>query len=278
MVADVDLYAFAESRLGTCDLAGLVAVGKRGGQVVRVRDGHGREYVAKQHSDEEEHRREVHAYRHWAAALDDRAARLVAADPETLMILITALSGRAGQDAGDVSVHQQAGALLRRLHDAQPAEPLDGFQKWVATRILWWRDQAASLLSASEQNLIDHHLIAMNDLGAPSGGPCHLDYQPRNWLIDSTGVLRVIDFEHARVGLQPRDFVRLQFRYWPSRPDLRAAFFDGYGRELTAAEQQIVRHCGAIDALTGLVRGMQTGDTELVGHGRATLRRLQRED
>jgi hypothetical protein len=277
-VADVDLHAFAESRMGPCEVASQTVAGGHSGRVARVRDGHGREYIAKQHSTAEKHRREVAAYRHWAAALGDGAARLVAADPEALMILVTALPGRTDQDAGEVPAHRQAGALLRRLHDAQPAEPLAGFPEWLATRIRWWRDQAAPLLSAGEQDLIDQHLVALHDLGTPSGGPCHLDYQPRNWLIDGTGTLRVIDFEHARVGLQARDFVRLQFRYWPTRPDLRAAFFDGYGRQLTAEEQQLVRHCGAIDALTGLVRGTKTSDTALAGHGRSTLRLLRHED
>lgn len=274
----MDLYAFTESHLGPCELVIRVTRSERGGQVAWVRDGHSREYIAKQHSDAEMHRQEVHAYRRWVTALGEGAPRLAAANPDALMILVTALPGRAGQGAGDLSAHRQAGALLRRLHDAQPAEPLAGFQEWVATRIRWWRDQAAPLLSAGEQDLIDHHLAALHDLDAPSGGPCHLDYQPRNWLIDSAGTLRVIDFEHARVCLQARDFVRLQFRYWPSRPDLRAAFFDGYGRQLTAEEQQLVRHCAAIDVLTGLVRGSQTRDVALVGHARATLRQLRHED
>ncbi len=59
----------------------------------------------------------------------------------------------------------------------------------------------------------------------------------------------MIDFEHARIGLQARDFTRLHFRYWASQPRLRDGFFDGYRRWLTAAEQQAVVHCGAIDAL-----------------------------
>jgi len=114
-------------------------------------------------------------------------------------------------------------------------------------------------------------------LGIRDGGPGHFDFQPRNWVTDRDGALRVIDFEHARIGLQARDFTRLHFRYWASRPQLRDAFFDGYQRRPTAAEQQAVINCGAIDALTALARGTQTGDSTLVSHGRATLARLRDE-
>ena len=70
----------------------------------------------------------------------------------------------------------------------------------------------------------------------------------------------LIDFEHARSDLPARDLVRLRFRVWPSRPDLRDAFFDGYGRRLTDAEDELIWHLGALDALTALARGHQTGD------------------
>ncbi|SRR6266568_2980185 len=75
-----------------------------------------------------------------------------------------------------------------------------------------------------------------------------------------------------------RDFVRLHFRCWTARPDLRDAFFDGYGRNLTEVDQQAICHCGAIDVLTALVRGRQTGDATMTAHGRQTLRQLQQRD
>lgn len=269
------LRSFAEHAVGPCELVTSPAGGGDDAGAARVQDTSGREYIAKCHSSPEKHNREVHAYRCWAPALGASAPRLVAADPKTLAILVTALPGHPCRGTGDVRAHRQAGALLRLLHDTEKPRPLDGFQEWLATRVWWWREQSRSLLTAGDRQIIDHHLTALRALGTPDGGPCHLDYQPRNWLVDQAGTLRVIDFEHARVGLRARDFVRLWFRYWPSRPDLREAFFDGYGRPLTGQEHQAVRHCGAIDALTALARGTQTGDTAMIAHGRATLRQLQ---
>lgn len=275
MAGRAELRSFAEQILGPCE---LITPPRASECVAWIRDALGRDYVAKCHPSAEKHRREVRAYRCWAPALGTRAARLVSADPATMAILVTALPGHACQGPGDITAHRQAGALLHLLHDAEPPRPLDGFQHWLTSRISWWFERSGSLLRAGDKQAIDQHLAALHALGAPDGGPCHLDYQPRNWLLDQAGTLRVIDFEHARIGLQARDFVRLQFRFWASRPDLRAAFFDGYGRSLTEEENQIIRHCGAIDALTALVRGTEAGDAAMIAHGRATLRQLQHGD
>ncbi len=272
------LHRFAEHALGPCEPAASPSGGTDSGRVVRIRDSRGREYIAKRHTSAGKHAQEVRAYHRWAPALGAGAARLLAADLQTMTILITALPGHPADSTADArDYHRQAGALLRLLHDAEPPRPLPGFQQWLDNRISWWRQQSASLLSAEEQRIIDHHLAALRALGIPVGGPGHFDFQPRNWVVDQAGTLRVIDFEHARVGLQARDFTRLHFRYWASRPELRDAFFDGYRRRLTAAEQQAVLNCGAIDALTALARGAQTGDSTLVSHGRATLTHLRDE-
>ena len=98
--------------------------------------------------------------------------------------------------------------------------------------------------------------------------PCHLDFQPRNWVIDQTGTVRLIDFGHARFDLPVRNLVRLHFRTWATRPDLRAAFLAGYGHDLTCWEQDMICHLGALDAL---VRGSQNSDPFLIACARQTL-------
>jgi hypothetical protein len=272
------LRRFAEQALGPCELATSPPGSTDSGPVVRFRSSRGHEYIAKRHTAIGKHAREVHAYRHWAPALGARAARLVAADLQTMTMLITALPGHPADGTGNArDHHRQAGALLRLLHDSEPAQPLPGFQRWLDDRISRWRDLAAPILSAGDERIIEHHLTGLRALGIPDGGPGHFDFQPRNWIVDQNGTLHVIDFEHARIGLQARDFTRLHFRYWASHPRLRDDFFDGYRRQLTADEQQAMINCGAIDALTALARGTQTGDSTLVSHGRATLARLRDE-
>ena len=63
------LLSFAEQSLGPCVLVTALAGGEHDERVERIRDARGREYFAKRHPSAEKHRREVHAYRHWAPAL-----------------------------------------------------------------------------------------------------------------------------------------------------------------------------------------------------------------
>jgi hypothetical protein len=60
----------------------------------------GEEYVVKKHADRDKHDREVHAYRHWIPALGSSAPELVAADPQALTIVTTALDGHPHSDLG----------------------------------------------------------------------------------------------------------------------------------------------------------------------------------
>lgn len=270
-----ELHRFATGVLGSCELLTPPGAGLDSPNIALVRDRRGGEYIAKRHATAIKHKREVHAYRRWVPALGASSARLVAADPQTLTVLLTALPGQPCHNVShDADCHRQAGALLRLLHDAEPSQPLDGFQNWLDSRIGWWRRKAESLLTNAEKRIIDHRIAALRALETPPGGPCHFDFQPRNWLTSPNGKLSVIDFEHSRIGLQARDLTRLHFRYWASQPDLRDAFLSGYARAITPASKEIIISCGAIDALTALIRGAQTGDRALTSTGRATLAQL----
>jgi Ser/Thr protein kinase RdoA (MazF antagonist) len=264
------LLEAAKRFLGSCQVTAVL-----GDAVIRVRDARSQEFVVKQHGSRSKHDREVNAYRHWTAALGPSAPRLIAADSAAITIVITTLPGQPCSGDLRAAVHHQAGALLRRFHDAEPARELLWFPGWLDDRIRHWTGQVKTLLSAEDAMVVDSHLAALRMIGVPHGVPCHLDFQPRNWLLDESGNLSLIDFEHARTDLPARDFVRLRFRVWPSRLDLQDAFFDGYGRRLTDAEGELVWHLGALDALTALARGRQTGDRALTTSGHATLRQLR---
>ncbi len=260
----------AKRVLGSCEVTAVL-----GDAVVRVRDARGQEFVVKQHGSRSKHDREVHAYRYWTAALAPSAPRLIAADSATMTIVITMLPGQPCSGVPKAAIHHQAGALLRRFHDTEPARELPWLHCWLGDRIHYWTSQAKTLLPAEDALVVDSHLTALRRIGVAYGVPCHLDFQPRNWLLDESGNLSLVDFEHARTNLPARDLVRLRFRVWPSRPDLQDAFFNGYGRRLTDAEDELVWHLGALDALAALVRGRQTGDRALTTSGAATLRQLR---
>ncbi len=273
MTAPEILREAATRLLGPCDVTAVLAEA-----VVRVATASGEELVVKQHLSKPLHDREVHAYRTWTSALGPSAPALIAVDGQAMILITAALPGSSARDSDlTPSVHQQAGALLRRLHDAEPLADLAWFRGWLDDRAERWTSRAAPLLSADDARIIEAHLDALSRLPIPRGGPCHLDFQPRNWLISPSGAVSLIDFEHARIDLPARDLVRLRFRTWPGRPDLRDAFLDGYGRPLTPAEDQLIWHLGALDALTALARGHENADPGLTAAGRATLQQLRQQ-
>lgn len=280
MSAAQPVLAWCRRILGTCaEIEQHTATGTSN-TVIRIRAPDGRTYIAKQHADPVKYDREVRVYLRWAPGLGQHAARLIATDEELRIVLVTALPGHPHRPTGDLEVdgpvHRQAGALLRRLHSAEPPAPLPHFARWIHTRLSWWLERSAQLLTGEEQALVRRHVDALATLPTPDGVPCHLDYQPRNWLIDDAAGIGIIDFEHARVDVAARDLVRLTFRHWRTQPALRDAFFYGYGRHLGDEEERVLIHCAALDAVTAITRAHETCNPALGAHGRATLSALPR--
>lgn len=274
---DPAMAEFCRAALGPCVVA-THPQADHNRHLASVRDERGRGYVAKRHTNQDKHEREVQAYNRWVPVLGELTPQLVATDPDLPAILLTAIPGASASNLGtpgQASVHRQAGRLLRRLHEAEPAKPLPDFAQGLADRVDWWLGRNPGLLTTDEERLVRRHVAALGELPPPIGVPCHLDYQPRNWLVDATGMLRLIDFEHSRIDAVPRDLVRLEFRYWRKRPDLRDAFLEGYGRPLSETEQRTQRYCAAVDVVTCLARGRETGDHLLAAHAQTTLRELQ---
>lgn len=269
MTAAQVLRDSAAALIGPCEITQLLAPA-----VARVRTRHGREYVVKQHPSQTKHHREVHAYRHWTAALGSAAPELIAADPRTRTIITTALPGQPSVGTPTAAAHRRAGTLLRRFHTAEPPRHLPDYRTWLQDRSEYWLGQARPFLRGPDLGIATAHLAALLEAPAPDGVPCHLDFQGRNWLHDQAGNLHLIDFEHARTDHPLRDLVRLRFRVWPAHPDLQEAFLTGYGQDLTADDNQTLHHLGALDALTAIARGHQTSNHHLIESGHATLRQL----
>jgi thiamine kinase-like enzyme len=225
----------------------------------------------------------VSAYRHWTAALGpDRAPNLAAADSQMLAIVVSGLPGQIALDlclAADEEreMHRQAGELLRRLHNAaSPVLPGTGLGRAVQ-RVDEHLSRARALLTSSEIVLVRRSAAELSSFTRELPAvPTHGDAQLRNWLWNRAArQLAMIDFERAETGPAVRDLVRLEYGAWDQRPDLRAAFLDGYGRTLTHAEEQALPRLAALDALSGLQWGTANGDREVTGRARRTFARLR---
>ncbi|MEV7989526.1 aminoglycoside phosphotransferase family protein [Micromonospora sp. NPDC085948] len=217
--------------------------------------------IVKAHRSPDRHHREVHAYQHWTTALGDCAPRLIAVCDDPLAIIVTAFPGRMLAETTlspphEASAHRQAGELLHRLHHATPHQAELTMTLTIAERGEHWLHQAKAFMPTSRQAEIRAHLRALARLPPIPAVPCHLDFMPRNMILQPDRRLAVIDFEHSRYDLAARDLVRLADRIWPTRPDLEKAFLDGYG-QLTDLDRQVIEHCTHLDRLTLAVRTHQ---------------------
>ncbi|MFJ1954576.1 phosphotransferase [Streptomyces microflavus] len=232
--------------------------------------------------------RESRAYRHVVPALGHtRAPHLIDSRAQDLALLLTAVPGspvkELGLDAAQRrSVHQRAGALCARLHEAGELDradrveaeaslnaAADGAEKYLA--------RAGDRLNQDEQQLIRDHAARLHRVGPVPVGYIHGDNQPRNWLLSKHG-LALVDFKRTRPATRVQDLVILTTTQWAAHPDREKAFLHSYGRELSDAERQALRCLTALDAVNCLAWGPDNGDAEVTARGRQTLDRLMREE
>ena len=240
--------------------------------------GHGRSEVCKLHAPSGHyylkiHRQrprwegEVHAYEQWASAFGGLTPRLIAAhEQEPLALLVSELPGELMLHA-QISAPQQvqawraAGRALAALHDLStgewfgpclrsgaPAEtPVGDAEAYVSRAFDHWTDRGirAECLDKEELSIIRAARDLIPAFADERPVPCHRDYGPDNWLVTGDGVWAgTIDFELAYWDVRVADFSRYPNWEWMDRPELLAAFLDGYGRPLTPREeqQQLVAH------------------------------------
>lgn len=247
-------------------------------RVVRVVDCDGRHFIAKQHAEHDRYARELHAYRTWGTHLNGHAPELVGRHDATRTLLLTALVGERADTVAPGSpeealAHHEAGHVLGKLHRATSMHQGGALGATLAQRLQSWIERAvhADMIDTAERNLLNHHAAILGNSPMDSA-VCHLDYQPRNWLVgDAFGIY---DFEHMRRDARIRDFARLEFRRWQAAPHLRTAFLDGYGCPLNETERRLLESFGAIEAATALVKGHKENDLTLSAHGRTVLSRL----
>ncbi len=279
------LLGWSETVLRECVVTEDYSWPHRRSRVLRLRDGLGREWIVKQHDDPHRYRAELAAYQRWVPALGDRAPRLLAHADKLSAFLLSAIPGdlapwpaqavpqlgSAGH-AAELAVHRDAGVALRLLHRAQ--EPLAcpdlGIVKTAELDQIG--PQAAALLTRRELSFARSEVAGLSAAGSTDLVPCHHDYTPRNWLA-SEGMVRVIDYEWAGLDAPPADLARLHLAIWPERPDLHAAFLDGYGH-LGDAETAILRGCAALTVVWLVVKARETCQPSFEHASRSALSRL----
>jgi Ser/Thr protein kinase RdoA (MazF antagonist) len=257
--AAADLLTICRRLLDPDAQPAAIHTGHNGSTVLRAITRVG-EVIVKPHRGPERHRQEIHAYQHWTPVLHEHAPQLLAATDNPPTIIITALTGQPLAEARlppvrEAHAYRQAGELLHALHNAAPPRTDPDMTAWLRERGEQWLALARDVIATQRRAEIRAHLRALAGLAPIPAVPCHLDYTPRNLLISPTGAVAVIDYEHTRYDLAARDLVRLDTRTWTHRPDLKAAFLDGYG-PLSDTDRHVITHCSHLDTLTAEIRAI----------------------
>lgn len=285
-MVDIGL-GYAEQILGPCEVIADCSWGQRLSPVVlRLRDAGGTTWFLKRHSERERYQTEIAAYRQWVPSLGDLAPRMHAADDALQALIISAVPGMPapwpapattgesnGENAADRAVHHDAGAMLRRIHEAKPAIPWNDFGSAKLAEFDLLSPLATRLCTERELRAAREEVEALVGLGSPVKVPCHRDYTPRNWLIGPDS-LCVIDFEWVRPDVWISDLARLHLDIWQYRPDLRDAFLRGYGRQLDDTDQAILQGCSVLTAVWLLVKAHEIGRQSFEAGIRIALQRL----
>ncbi|MFF8381810.1 phosphotransferase [Streptomyces sp. NPDC015661] len=271
---------FAERAVGRITTWTDVSWPRENSRVWRVRGAAGGEWFVKVHQNEKFHQRETAALRGWVTGLGGAGPRLVAADPGHLVVVMTAVEGRSLHGsvlngAEERAVFAAIGTLAARIHaSALPQAPTVAAPLGPYDRMDRHLDSARPLLEPGDEEWVRSAVAAGRKLGPLTPVVTHGDFQLRNLLLGDDGTVRVIDFERSEPQPLVRDFVRI-LAHFEGRPDLAAAFFAGYGRPLTGAEQAHLIASAALDSVSGIAFGTRAGDPELVERGRLTLARLR---
>ncbi|MET8983612.1 aminoglycoside phosphotransferase family protein [Streptomyces sp. NPDC004539] len=228
--------------------------------------------------------RETLALRHAAPALGTgRAPRLRASNAQHLALLLTAVPGHPVKrqtltPAEEARAHRQAGTLLSRFHhagDLSAARRKEAAQALRSTADGAGNHLHDACLTVPERRLVRGLTARLRALPPLPLAFVHGDAGDRN-LLWSPAHRRAgwIDFARSRFATAVQDFVLLACTTWTDRPDLRAAFLEGYGRDLTPEEKQALACLAALDAVNCLARGPALGDAAVTARGRRTLDRL----
>ncbi|MFC7485047.1 phosphotransferase family protein [Luedemannella flava] len=228
----------------------------------------GDRFIVKAGGDTDRHiERELHAHLTWLEPWTGlgRAPALVHGDVAAKLLVTRYLPGELVLNTGHVdapATYRQAGELLAAFH-AQAASTDDGYEQRENDKSLALLDEPHRIADAVVTRLRAEILAWPTP--AVTLVPTHGDWQPRNWLVHDD-VVSVIDF--GRVALRPAltDLGRLAVQEFRGRPDLEAAFLDGYGcdpREAGAWRRHRVRD--AIGTTTWAYR-VGDGTFEAQGH------------
>ncbi|SER30528.1 phosphotransferase [Arthrobacter sp. OV608] len=238
--------------------------------VLEVAHGQGR-YVIKAAGPSNRHiRRELDAHEAWteAWARQERAPILVHANPSLNLLITEYLEGYLVEGSAaeyESGTYLQAGQLLREFQ-AQTVRTDSRYEAAATEKAMAWLE-TPHRIEESVAGKVRGVLAAYRPEPVPVV-PTHGDWQPRNWLMNGAE-LRVIDFGRFEFRPAISDFCRLAVQQWRTRPELEAAFFEGYGSDPRGSRLWNITLLR--EAVTTAAWAFQVGDREFEKQGHRML-------
>ncbi|MEU9168536.1 hypothetical protein AB0D34_12190 [Streptomyces sp. NPDC048420] len=219
--------------------------------------------------------REVTAYRHAISRLDaGLAPRMVGFDPRLRALLTREPRGERVDDTPDKglhlkeSVHEQAGQLLRRLHESTLGA--GDRQAQAAANTLRYIDHIDRVLEridspvlAGRRAVIRRRLAVLREaLSQLPFAFCHGSFGSGAWRWQRpTRSLALTGFTRSQLLATVVDFARPSL-LWTDRPALQDAFARGYGRPLDELERFWLGDFALLAALEDLWHAIRLDDAE----------------
>jgi tRNA A-37 threonylcarbamoyl transferase component Bud32 len=186
--------------------------------------------VAKASRRQTLHERESAAYRTVVPALLSNAPELLYTEP-TLHLIVTSflegeiVAGTAGQS--DPGIFRDAGQLIRRMHDAVPAQESTTYIAELEASFDAWAGRATALIPAEEITALRTMVERAAAVAEVPLVWTHRDNSPRNWMLTPDRGLCLIDFGHTQLSHWTADLERLIENLPVADAGLRDAFLAG---------------------------------------------------
>lgn len=291
-----EILDWCTSVVGPCEVVSGDARFHGRTMVCQLRTASGHCYL-KVHRQRPSWEAEVHGYEQWAPALDGLVPRLLAVrEEEPLALLVSELPGRIMEQMQlpvrrERMVWRAAGRALAGLHSFAVGRcfgpcardgscigiPVDDARAYMSAELERWTESGlrTGCINDEELAVIRAAQRLIPAFAGERPTPCHRDYCPANWLVSDDGNWAgVIDFELAHWDVRVADFSRYPDWEWIRRPDLLEALFDGYGRPLTAEEEQQSLVTRTRYALSAIVWGTEHSFHGFAEEGRQAFNHL----
>jgi Ser/Thr protein kinase RdoA (MazF antagonist) len=234
----------------------------------------GQRYALKVHRRHSGHRREELAYQKLAALGASWLPKLFAAGEDFLLLEWVLGQGLADLiEPGEIrSAFEQAGRARRDLLNLECADSQKGTES-LNMRLEEWCRRAGKRVPPELVAKMQEELRTLADVDEPLRSFSHRDFRSENWIIESDGRLRIVDWGHSRCDFWVADLAKLCEEEFVAERAAFDWFMQGFGRSLSSGEERYLLFIRQLHGLQSYEWGALNGDAEIASLGRRILKR-----